>query len=280
MHRRLKDADVYLVVNQTDQPQHIEARFRVTGRDVQLWRPMDGSLKEARYRVGALVDQRTGNRQPGLQPALYAKEDEFTVVPLDLAERESVFVVFRGPSETPVRNLGAPRETMLRQLTGPWELVFPDHLGAPPTVTMPSLTSWTSSSDPGVKYFSGTADDKPTVQAPAAWLRGGQHILLAMDKVRDVAQVRVNGQPIGLVWAPPYRIDVTSALKPGTNRIEIEVTNEWTNRLVGDRSLPSEQRVLSQPKPSTVSSGSFAPSPQLAESGLIGPVRLVAELNH
>jgi len=108
-------------------------------------------------------------------------------------------------------------------------------------------------------------------------LHGGQRILLEMDKVRDIADVRVNGKSVGLVWAPPYQIDVTAALKPGENRIEIAVTNEWTNRLVGDRLVPAEQRVLSQPATSTASSGSFGATPQLAESGLIGEVRLVTQ---
>ena len=142
---------------------------------------------------------------------------------------------------------------------------------------MPSLTSWTASSDAGVKYFSGTAKYATTVQVSATWMRGGERILLEMEKVRDIAQVRVNGKSMGLVWAPPYRIDVTTALKPGMNRIEIEVTNEWTNRLIGDRLLPAEQHVLSAPASSTAASGSFGATPQLSESGLIGEVRLIAE---
>ena len=277
VHRRLKDADVYFIANQTDRPEHIEARFRVAGKDVQVWRPMDGSLHAAASRAGALLDQRSGNRQPGMQPAVYAEDGEFTMVPLDLAERESVFVVFRGSAEASAPRPDAPVMTTLRELSGPWKLTFPPHLGAPAMLTMPLLTSWTASSDPGVKYFSGTATYSTTVEVSAAWLHDGARIWLEMDKVRDLAEVQVNGKAVGEVWAPPYRVDVTSALRPGQNQIEIDVTNEWTNRLIGDRLMPPEQRVLAQPGNSTASSGSFGVTPQLVESGLIGAVRLVAE---
>ena len=85
------------------------------------------------------------------------------------------------------------------------------------------------------------------MQAPASWLRPGQHVFIDLGTVRDIAEVKVNGKSAGLVWAPPYRVDVTSALKPGANKLEIEVTNEWTNRIAGDRLLPADQHILSTP---------------------------------
>jgi hypothetical protein len=80
-----------------------------------------------------------------------------------------------------------------------------------------------------------------------------------------------------LVWAPPYRVDVTEALKPGVNHLEIKVTNEWTNRIVGDRLLAPEKRVLPQTglTPARPGSPSFGPR-EPVESGLIGSLRLVS----
>ncbi|HZL29034.1 MAG TPA: glycosyl hydrolase [Acidobacteriaceae bacterium] len=273
VHRHTRDADIYFVANQADRPQHIDARFRISGKDVEVWRPMDGDMTSASYASSADIDPRTGNRQPGLQPALYASDAGFTVVPLDLAERESVFVVFRNAKIAAARAMASPKQTTLSELAGSWTVTFPDHWGAPHRIAMPELTSWTLNADEGVKYFSGTATYSKVVQASAGWFRPEEHLYLDFDKVRDIADVQINGKPVGLLWAPPYRVDVTAAMRPGANRIEVKVTNEWTNRLIGDALLPPEKRILSQ----TVGgrAGSFGPPPQLKESGLLGSVRLI-----
>lgn len=87
-----------------------------------------------------------------------------------------------------------------------------------------------------------------------------------MEKVRDIAEAK-----LGLVWAPPYDIDVTDALRPGMNQLEVDVTNEWTNRLIGDRDLPESRRILHSAAPARP-----GPVPSLQESGLIGHVLLAA----
>jgi hypothetical protein len=267
---------------------HLNARFRVTGKDVQIWRPMDGEMTAdkgsnvAGYTSVARIDQRTGNRQPGIQPAVYATESGYTVVPLNLAERESVFVIFRNAAPAPSRAAITPVETKLAALSGPWTLNFPPNWGAPSSIQMQQLASWTDSSDPGVKYFSGTAPYSKTVQAPASWFKPGQHILIDLDKVRDIAEVKVNGKSVGLTWAPPYRLDVSAALKLGANKLEIAVTNEWTNRQIGDRLLPVEKRILAQPgvPGAPAAPTGFGFGPQIPpESGLLGDVTLVAVRN-
>jgi hypothetical protein len=277
IHRHTPDTDIYFVANQAETPQHIEAHFHVTGKDVQIWRPMDGSTINVAYTTGASTDQRTGNRQPGLQPAIYAAEAGFTVVPLDLAERESVFVVFRHVAAAPSRTAASRIQTTLTDLTGPWTVTFPEHSGAPHSVPMPPLTSWSLNADPGVKYFSGTATYTRTVRSSTSWFQPGQHLYLDLEKVRDIASVQVNGKAVGVLWAPPYRLDVSAAMKPGINTIEISVTNEWTNRLIGDRLLPVEKRILSQDGVAPSRSGSFGPPPRLTESGLLGSIRIVSE---
>jgi hypothetical protein len=109
----------------------------------------------------------------------------------------------------------------------------------------------------------------------------------------------VNGRPLGIVWKPPYRVDVTDALKDGANAIEIEVTNLWPNRLIGDEQLPPENDYPVSAFgvtggisaiPSWFREGKPKPGPRitfatwkhyskdspLLESGLLGPVRLIA----
>jgi hypothetical protein len=276
VHRHTPDTEIYFVANQADTPAHIEARFRVTGKDVQVWRPMDGDAKTSSYVATAFVDQRTGNRQPGIQPALYAAENGFTVVPLDLVARESVFVVFRQAAAAPERSVPASTETKLRTLAGPWTVTFPPNFGAPASIQLDTLTSWTTSSDPGVKYFSGTATYTKPLQVPAVWLRGGQRIWIDLGRVGDLAEVKVNGKDEGITWAPPYRINITDALKPGTNKLEIAVTNEWSNRQIGDRLLPVDKRVLAQPGGGPGMLPGFGAAQVPADSGLLGDVTLIA----
>ncbi|HKO18104.1 MAG TPA: glycosyl hydrolase [Acidobacteriaceae bacterium] len=276
VHRHTPAAEIYFVANQADTPAHLEARFRVEGKNVQIWRPMDGESKLASYTTTALVDQRTGNRQPGIQPALYAAESGFTVVPLNLAARESVFVVFRNAGAASERTVSPPTETKLTTLVGPWTLTFPSNFGAPASVQLGKLTSWTASTDPGVKYFSGTATYTRTLQVPAAWLHNGQRIWIDLGKVGDLAEVKVNGKDEGITWAPPYRVDITNALKTGMNKLEIAVTNEWSNRLIGDRLLPVEKRILAQPGGGPGLLPGYGASQVPADSGLLGDVTLVA----
>jgi len=283
VHRKAADGDIYFVANQADQPVHLDARFRVSGKDVQVWRPMDGAMSgdTAAYTTVARMADRSGNRQPGIEPAVYTTPGGFTEVPLDLAERESVFVVFRNAAAAPERAAQVVAETKLTTLSGPWTLRFPANWGAPPSVQMAKLTSWTQNADAGVKYFSGTAVYSRTVMAPASWFRPGHRVWIDLGKVRDIAEVKVNGKAAGLVWAPPYRVDVTAELKPGVNKLEIAVTNEWTNRQIGDRLLPAEKHILSTPPvPARPGGGGFGPGPQSPpESGLIGDVSFISTLN-
>jgi hypothetical protein len=232
---------------------------------------MDGSIVLGAYSAGALMDQRTGNRQPEIQPAAFSRQGGFTVVPLDLAERESVFVVFRKQAAVSSAAARAHSETTLAVVNSPWTLAFPPHLGAPLTIQMERLTSWTENSDPGVKYFSGTANYSANFNVAQTWITSGQPILLDLERVCDLAEIKLNGKSLGILWAPPYRVDLTSSIRPGANKLEIAVTNEWTNRLIGDRALPPEKRILSQP-PAPVFPGA---SSVLPDSGLIGAVKLI-----
>jgi hypothetical protein len=253
LHRRAGAVDIYYVANLSDRAQQLAARFRVAGREAEIWRPDTGQI----------------------EPAGYSSSENGTVVPLSLDEREAVFVVFRSVATTPSRAPTLATTTALSTLDGPWQLRFPPQLGAPPSLPLARLESWTAQADPGVKHFSGTATYSASLRVRDEWLRPGARILLDLGLVRDLAQVSLNGKPLGTVWKPPYQVDATAALRRGDNRLEIAVTNQWTNRLIGDRSEPAEKKVLgsSGVNPGGIGAGAN-PAPQ--ESGLLGPVRLLS----
>jgi hypothetical protein len=159
-------------------------------------------------------------------------------------------------------------------------------------VTLDKLISWSDHKDPGVKYFSGTATYTKTLNVPPAMLGNERRVYLDLGKVRVMAQVKLNGKDFGILWKPPFRVDITEAAKPGENALEVEVVNLWVNRLIGDEQLPEDSernpdgtlkewpQWLSEGKPSPTSRHTFTTwrlwrkDAPLQESGLLGPVTL------
>lgn len=125
-------------------------------------------------------------------------------------------------------------------LSRAWRVSFPAGTGAPAAITLPRLESLSRNAVPGVRYFSGTATYARTLKVPAAALGEGHRVYLDLGRVEVIASVRVNGRDIGSVRKAPYRLDVTDAVHAGDNRIEVEVTDLWPNRLIGDENLPAE----------------------------------------
>lgn len=248
LHRQTADADIYFVSNQKDRPEAISARFRVTGKAPEIWRATNATM----------------------EPASFVAGDGATETSLRLEPHEAVFVVFRKP--TALKAFTAPAKTTktLTAVGGPWRLSFGPGLAAPAPTRLDQLTSWTASSDPAMKYYSGSATYQTRVDVPRGSLRRGQRHYLDLGQVRELASVSINGKSAGLTWHAPYKVDVTGLLRPGRNDVSIRVVNLWRNRLIGDK----------QPgvKPVTMAPMAFyGPASPLFDSGLLGPVNLVAE---
>lgn len=133
------------------------------------------------------------------------------------------------------RGLPAPLE-----VGGPWDVRFPEGWDAPSLVTLDKLVSWTEHEDFGVRHFSGTATYAKRLKIPAEFLRAGLRLVLDLGDVRELARIRVNGKLVASIWKPPFRVDVTDVAQPGDNVLQVEVTNLWTNRLIGDEQFPDD----------------------------------------
>jgi len=133
------------------------------------------------------------------------------------------------------RTLKATAETVPApvEIAGPWELDFPPDWGAPAKVTLDKLISWTEHADEGVKYFSGTATYIKTF-AWSAKKQKTERYVLDLGDLKNIAEVELNGKRLGILWRPPFRVDVTDALRMGGNALKVKVTNLWPNRLIGD----------------------------------------------
>jgi len=204
-----------------------------------------------------------------IEPASYRTAEGRTIVSLPLQPNDAVFVVFRRAATAPSRTIARAVETTLASLDGPWDVAFQPNRGAPANVTLPSLVSWHEHSDPGVRYFSGAGTYTKTIQVAAGWFQKGAKLWLDLGDVKNVAEVAVNGRSLGVCWRRPFRVEVTSTLKPGANTVEIKVVNLWVNRLIGD-----QQEGVTRKYTYTAQQFYRADSPLLA-SGLLGPVRVI-----
>jgi hypothetical protein len=179
------------------------------------------------------------------------------------------------------------------EVTGAWQLAFPPNLGAPARATFDRLSSWTESAERGVKYFSGTATYAQSLDIPAALVAGGTALELDLGHVKNIAQVILNGKDLGVLWKPPFRVNISGAARAGANTLEVKVTNLWPNRLIGDAQMVPDREWTSTRNlaawPQWLLDGKASPAGQitfttaqhwqqdgfLLPSGLFGPVRLI-----
>jgi hypothetical protein len=247
VHRALADGDVFWVDNRNNRAETLDASFRIQGQEAELWHADTGEM----------------------EPAPYLIANGRTTVPLRLDPYDAVFVVFRRPATLQARAIPRKIETPLGSLDGPWTVDFQAGRGAPARITLVALASWSECAEAGVKYFSGTGTYTTTVQAPADWMRTGARLWLDLGDVKNLAEVAVNGRPLGIVWKAPFRVEVTGALKPGPNELQVKVTNLWVNRLIGDQQPGAAKKFTYTTQPFY-----NADSP-LLPSGLLGPVRFL-----
>ena len=247
-HRRLTDADIYFVDNRSDHEAVIDATFRIMGKTPELWRAETAEMSPSSFKVA----------------------DGRTTIPLRLEPWGTVFVVFRRTASTTSLAIPKVRETQLATIRGPWNVAFQSGRGAPASITMDELSDWSRSENSGVRYFSGIATYTKTIQASPEWFKKGSRLWIDLGDVKNLAIVIVNGREVGEPWHAPYRVDVTSALKPGENKITIQVINSWVNRLIGDQQPDEAKYTFADVKPYTANS-------PLLPSGLLGPVAVIRE---
>jgi len=242
-------AEIYYVANLTDKPDDTVCAFRITGRQPELWDPVSGEIRDAKA---------------------FTQKDGTTTVPLKFVPFGSIFVVFQREIGANTKGTALSNDWKIDktvELTKPWLVRFDPKWGGPDKpVEFASFTSWSEHTDPAIKFYSGVATYSQDVDMT---IKSGERVVLEVGNVGEMAEVKVNGQSCGFLWAVPYRLDITKALKSGANRIEIEVANHWANRIIGDASLPESER-LTRTNIQRVT----AETP-LVDSGLLGSARLL-----
>jgi hypothetical protein len=154
-------------------------------------------------------------------------------------------------------------------LNGSWEVSFTPGWGAPERTTFDQLEDWTKRSEDGIRHYSGKATYRQKFSLPASEDSNiKSQIVLDLGEVRDLAIVRVNGKQMATLWLAPWQVDITSAVKPGENTLEVEVVNPWNNRLVGDAALPPP------PRKTFLLARTLKKDAPLIPAGLLGPVTI------
>ncbi len=329
IHRTTPEAEIYFIANQSQRPVAVTVKLRDgAGAAPQIWDPVRRDIRTtpvfAENEEGTILPLSMathaslfvvlpkGERKTGIERVVLDGQTIFSAeeIPPVVADGEcpvvwsgkdgQMLLSRRGRYEF-VRSDRAVRVTKVNRLprpivlTGDWQVTFPLLRRPSMTVSWGKLYSWSEHSDPEIRYFSGTATYRKTFDFVGTV--DGLRYWLEWNKVKDIAEIRINGKSVGTVWAPPYRMDITEYLMSGENRIEIAVTNTWVNRLIGDEQLPADLRY----KPQTDGTAQLLELPDwmehpsqrksdrrtfctwkhwssdspLHESGLIGEVRII-----
>lgn len=244
IHRRAGGDEIYFVANRTGKAGARDLTFRVSGSVPELWDPITGERR-------ALTDWVTINGR--------------AIIPLWFEAYGSWFVVFRKPGTAPSWGpANFPRQEAIATISGPWQVSFDPKWGGPAQTEFPALTDWSQSENLAIRHYAGSATYETEFTVGAS---RGQQVWLDLGTVREIAEVTLNGKSLGTFWSTPFRVDVTNAIHPGANQLQVRVTNFWPNRIIGD-AIEGTRFTKTNVRQLTAKSA-------LMPSGLLGPVRIL-----
>lgn len=293
IHYQLDDLDFYFIRNTTSNKVSAEVGFRQQNRIPEMWDPMEGTVMDINiFRVESsyiwlpinlapfeskFIVFRKGDRKPKFSSIV---NSEMTIPQISYEDDgiiiwdEGSFSFLRGNERTAYNN------TVRRiALGGPWLVRFEKNQGAPDKVVLPELRSLNESEDLGIKYYSGIATyEKNFINDPIISQLGQKRYFLDLGDFANVAEVWINDIPAGILWAKPYRIEITNLVKPGQNTLKIEVANTRSNRIVGDK-LNKERFTRTNIVNTDILGATGVRLPweevPLIKSGLFGPVNVL-----
>lgn len=286
-----------------DRFEQVECKFRVTGMVPKIFDPMTGKTEEVTiykeengYTILPLYLEPDGSRfivftkEAASAHIVKVEKDGKSFFPnnelknemgtfLDIEKKGNNFLnTIYHPgnynmtwSDGKMQTINAKKNIKTSLISGAWEVNFDTKWGGPDHIIMDTLKSWTAYTQEGIKYYSGSAVYKTKFNVKRSNLKSTK-VLLDLGNVLDMAQLKINGKLVRLAWAAPFEFDISNFVKSGQNDIEVEVTNLWPNRLIGDGKLPLDRRLTK------TNIGKFnTPDAEkyLRTSGLLGPVKVL-----
>lgn len=204
-HRRDKNTDIYFISNQQNKQRELTISLRTDRFTPQVWDPVSGAKLYFEWK----------------------RERERTQIKLALAEYGSAFIVFLPEEDEPSPQLQVTTRRSLSLDNRPWQLNFVRNRLI---ITSDSLFDWSSHTDPRIRYYSGSV----VYRTQFEWDGTATGAKLEFQELYNLASIRINGTDCGTLWTKPYTIDISNALKKGSNILELEVTNTWANALLGN----------------------------------------------
>jgi hypothetical protein len=326
-HRRDGSSEIYFVSNQQKKAVSINCNFRVSGLIPEIWNAETGEAIDAPIwsKLGNMTTVKLNLTQAGSCFVVFRRPsvqvDPVTIITADgLADNvstvkfssDSLFLMASKNANYAVRTESGlvsnvsvtdlPADTVMATN---WKVTFPVESGINSPVTFPTLTSWTRNTDKQIKYFSGTATYSKDFVLTAAQLASNNFPYIDLGTASNFAEVVLNGKSLGVMWKPPYKVDITDAAIVGLNHLEIKVTNTFQNRMIGDEQEPDDVtwktgsystdptplykgKAMSElpawflngtARPSTgrktfTNVNFYFPTDSLLQSGIIGPVKI------
>jgi hypothetical protein len=219
-HRKAANADIYFLSNQTNTAQSVRMSLRINNMLPEVWNPVNGNISEI---LGMQIEKGR------------------TTASIQLEANQSLFIVFRKKAVKYKPGGWDVSGVPIKHFSQKWKLSFDKNYGGTGSpLVFDELKSWSQYQDSLVKYYSGSAIYQNSFLVEEN--EQDRKIVIELDSICDIATVRVNGVDCGTLWIRPYELEITKAIKTGENKIEIEVTNTWHNRLIGDNLLPPEKR--------------------------------------
>lgn len=293
VHRRTADAEIYFVRNTLPRAVQATLSFRVSGRAPELWVTDDGTTAPAPvYRFTSegrteipLEFPAQGSvfvifEHPAARHLATLQKDGAEVFPSIrqgtgvFSDSDRAFVVTEPGTYTATDSNGQkhavtiPPDDLKAPVAGSWTLSFAPGWGAPPQVPLPGFRSWTDFSDPGIRFFSGTAVYRSVIHLPADYRSHQRELWLEMGDVREIATVKINGRRADTTWRQPFAARIDELVHSGDNSVEIEVTNLWPNRLIGDLQPSAHEKFTN------TNIRAYTKDSPLLPSGILEPVRL------
>lgn len=214
--------DIFFVANTERAPRKAVCSFEITGKQPELWNPVTTERR--------LLTE-------------FEIKDGRILIPMEFEASQSFFVVFRKElktSQTGRQGTNFPKPVSLSEIAGPWKVRLDPVWGGPKEpVTMNTLEDWTRNTNPGIKYYSGTAVYTNTFELNSG--DANKNLKLDIGTAHYIARVKINNKDLGVIWCAPWQTAIPKGLlKAKGNTIEIEVTNVWSNRLIGDDLEPDD----------------------------------------
>ncbi|MGV8091567.1 MAG: glycosyl hydrolase [Mangrovibacterium sp.] len=302
-YHEIDDFEYHKMKTPPDRYEEVECSFRVSGKIPELWDPMSGEIKRiAAYREenGQTIiplhfgpeascfivfkespiseDHIITIEKDGDQIFPMSKKYQVKADPvINLYRKDKKIVVDLFEKGAYVFSWSSGRMTQLNSeyseevpIPSPWTVHFDPAWGGPENIIFSDLKSWLEFDDPGIKYYSGKATYVNSFQVQKQDYKG-KKVFLDLGKVEELAVVRINGHTFPVAWMPPFKVDITGYLVNGENKLEVDVINQWPNRIIGDSKLPAEKRFA---KTNYLKFYQPDSDQYLRESGLIGPVKL------